>query len=106
MAHLLGTVPGPIGTAPGQKTHISGTAATMAAGTTGVGAGSDWVINVVCTAAFNITFSADGTSAITDPANNSAFPAGAYRWRLCSKNSHFEFTPAANCTLTHWLDRA
>lgn len=110
---VLGWVPGPLAAdpaapLPGKKVHLQGTAATAAAGVTGtaLAGGSDWIINIVCNQAFNITFTDDGTSTITNPADNSAFPAGSYRWRLSSKNSHFEFTPVANCILTHWLDRA
>lgn len=90
------------------KTHTAVTAASPSSAiATGVGDGSDYVLNVICTADFNISFSADGTDTITNPADNSAFPQDTLlRFRLCKKNSHFKATPQANGTLTTWLDRA
>lgn len=99
-----------IPTAPthANKTHTSVTAATPSSAiATGVGAGSDWVINVTCSADFNISFSDDGTSTITNPADNSAFPQDTVlRFRLCKQNSHYKITPQANGVATTWLDRA
>lgn len=86
------------------KVHTAGTAATAEAIDLGAG-DTPRTVNIICTQAFNITFSSSST--ITDPADNSAFAANTlYRFRI-NKNSRFlEFTPVANCVFTHWLDRA
>ncbi len=98
-----------IPTAPGSaaKTETATVAATASAAiATGVGDGSDWVLNVYSSGVFNIAFSINGTNTITDPANTSCFPAGKNQFRLCKQNSHFKVTAAANGFVTTWLNRA
>lgn len=98
-----------LATAPttANKTETALTAATATASiATGVGDGSDCVLNVAVSQAFNIAFSADGTNTVTNPADASAFPAGLYRFRLCSKNSHYKITAVANGFAASWKDRA
>lgn len=93
----------PVSAPVSTKVHTAGVAATPSdAIATGVGAGSDRLLAIICTQAFNLTF-ADSPTAITNPADNSAFAAGVlYVFRLGPKNTHYKFTPAANCVMTHF----
>lgn len=105
--YVLGTVPTATTGAVDKKVQTSCTAGTAtAAVASGVGAGSHWVINIVGTAAFDITFNSDGSSDPADPTDTKAFPAGMYRFRLCKQNSKYKVNMTANGTLTAWLDRA
>lgn len=85
------------------KVHTAGVAATAAAIDLGA-SDAPRTVNIICTQAFNVTF--NSTATITDPADNSAFPANTLlRFRVNKTSRFLEFTPVANCVFTHWLDR-
>lgn len=85
------------------KTQTAGTAAT-ASNSIATGADSkEYWLTVICSAAFNLTFSSDGTSTITNPSDTGVFAAGVpYSFCLNKQNSHYKFTPAANCNFLSW----
>jgi hypothetical protein len=80
---------------------VSGTAS--AAKATSVGEGGRW-ISVMCTQTFNLTFSDDGTSTVTDPAAEYYFAANVvYSFELTKRNSHFKVKTSADGFCLYWL---
>jgi hypothetical protein len=85
------------------STATSGTAATASSAIAASPTSKEFWVTIICSSAFNVTFSSDGTSTITDPANSGVFASGTpYSFCLNTKNSHYKFTPTANCTFLLW----
>lgn len=82
------------------------TALVAATASSAVATGADnkeYWITVISSTPFDITFSANGTSTITDPTNTGVFSAGVpYSFCLNSKNSHYKIIGTANGFAVHW----
>jgi hypothetical protein len=72
---------------------------------TGVGEAKDRQISVISTADFDVVFSDNGTSTITNPVGT-VLPFLArtlYTFELSPKNTHYKAITAGAATFRHWL---
>lgn len=87
------------GTAPNKAVETSLTSGAVSAVEIAAAATPAWYSFAV-SVAFNIAFG--DTSTITNPANNSAFPAGVYSFYITAANRFLEVLPSANGGMVHW----
>ena len=91
---------------PPSEANRTSTAVTAATASAAIATGAtkeDHWFSCICTSAFNINFSDDGTSTLTNPATTYFFAANTvYDFVLFGKNTHFKVTAQATGTFLHW----
>lgn len=85
------------------NTALAATTASAAIATNVAGS-SQRELSVVCSQPFDILFSDDGTSTISNPASTGCFAAGiVHTFQLGPKNTHFKAIAGTAGTLKTWL---